>query len=1387
MSEDIQSRLARLTPEKRALLQRRLSERGTGAASDSLIPHREGTVAPLSPAQQQVWVTIAMAGGETAYHMSRLLRMRGRLDHTALVAALNLVVERHAIYRTVISEQDGHAHQEIRPTVAMTVATAALEEAWHDQVRALILRPFMHGQEPLLRISVLSSPADEHLLVLVIHHLITDGMSVDLLLAELAAAYQQTLTLGVAAMGTVTPIAPVQALPTYADVSHWMREREQSGAFADDLAYWTKRLAGRLPVLALPGDHPRPPRSSGRGFFLTCVVPPDLVQAVATFAKARGATAFMVMLAVYQVLLHRLSGQSDLLVGTPVAGRQRIELEKVHGFLVSTVVIRAGLSDDPTFETVLTQAKAAAVEALQHQDAPFESVVTALKPERMMGVHPVFQTLFSVVNATDAPRWSGLQTTREQLDPGTAMFDLLLEIASEDGGQVCYWEANSDLFEPATVRAWMDHYVTLLRSALAAATIPISTLPLLARGERTRVLHDFNRTTMRWEGAQVVHRLVEEQAQRTPDAVAVLQSGRELTYRVLDQRANHLARVLHQRGVEPGGRVAICVDRSFEMLVAVLGVLKAGCAYVPLDPTYPLARRIFMLADAKVGALIAQRRLAADLGTTVLVINAEGEDLRLEATAAPALTDRPGQSAYIIYTSGSTGQPKGIDMPHEPLANLIHWQLATSRHGAGRTLQFSPLGFDVSFQEIFSTWAAGGTLVLIDDQVRRDPDQLLQHLQQQRIDRLFLPFVALQQLAEAADRHHGTITLREMITAGEQLQITPALVAWFTRMPLCTLHNHYGPSETHVVTCHDLSGDPRSWPALPPIGKPIANARCYILDRHQQPVPVGVTGELHLGGAVLAKGYFGRDELTSARFVSDPFFPQERMYRTGDLARWQADGVIEFLGRADDQVKIRGFRIELGEIENALGRHAAIHQQVVTAPGEGADRRLVAYLVAKPGQTLDHGEIRAFLRQQLPEYMVPAVYVDLTALPTTPSGKIDRQALPAASAAQPLEDARQVPPPVVSLSLHYQLIQLWEEVLNLRGVRLDDDFFAIGGNSLLAYRMITSLEQHIGRRLPMAALFNNPTILGLCEVILSDSSVLDRPVLKVQSGDASVRPLFFLHGDYLGGGYYCVSLARRLGPEVPFYALVPKRIDLTQPIPTIEELATFYVHEIRAIAPVGPYLLGGFCIGGMIAYEVARQLREQGEEIALLALVDSVSTYPPERLTRRLTQGAALMTRMSPDRQLALFTRLNQRMDRMRELSLLGLITVALTKVGLRKPAANDVRVPSTLTGSVVISTKAAQDQMTAYVWAASAYVPKPISSNAHLMVSDEFAATDPDHTFGWSTRTRDLQLYRMRGSHLESITVNLQALADLLRPLILAANQVPTADARPATNALIG
>jgi len=1377
MSTDLQSRLARLSPEKRALLQRRLNERGADGVSDSIPQHLDQTSAPLSPAQQQMWLTIQVAGGEAAYHMMRALHLAGALDPNALTTAIHQVFQRHAIYRTVISERAGHLQQEVRREHPLLIEVASVGDDWQDHVKAFVLRPFVHGREPLLRITLLRRGDHDHLLVLVIHHLISDGWSMDLLLSEIASAYNLTVARPTSLFPTSAATKPTpkstlsdraSAMPSFYDVARWLGERAGSDACAGDLAYWTTRLGGPLPVLSLPADHPRPRAASGRGFTLTSTLPAELVEEVASFARARGVTVFMVMLAAYQVLLHRLSGQTDLLVGTPVAGRQRLDLERIHGFLVNTVVVRGDLSGDPSFAAVLTQIKAASLEALQHQEAPFENVVTALKPERTAGVHPIFQTMFLMLNDESPPRFIGVETARTHIDPGTAMFDLSLEVIGEGRSQVCYWEATSDLFEPATIRAWMGHYQTLLHGAVTSPEAAISTLTLLSAQDRDHLLYEFNNTATTWSGLQPVHRLVEQQARRTPTAIAAMHAGKELDYRTLDRRANHLARILHLQGIAAGARVAICVDRSFELLVAVLGVLKAGCAYVPLDPSYPLARRMFMLTDARIAGLIAQRNLARDLAVMVPVINADGDDLRLEAAEPPMVADDPAASAYIIYTSGSTGQPKGIDMPHEPLANLIRWQLTTSRHGQGRTLQFSPIGFDVSFQEIFSTWAAGGTLVLINDDQRRDPDQLLRHLLEQRIARIFLPFVALQQLAEAAGRTRDTLAaLREVVTAGEQLQITPALIEWFARMPGCTLHNHYGPSETHVVTCHDLTSDPRTWPTLPPIGSGIANARTYILGRDLQPVPVGVTGELFLGGPVLAKGYLGRDDLTAARFVADPFVAGGRMYRTGDLARWRADGVIEFLGRADDQVKIRGFRIELGEIENALGLHPAIQQQVVVAPGDGAQRRLVAYLVPKPGHLLDHVEIRSFLRLHVPDYMVPTRCIEVSSLPTTPSGKIDRKALPAVDDTNHVADTSRSPAPIPSISLHFLMIQVWEDVLGIHGVRLDDDFFAIGGNSLLAYRMMTALTQHVGRRLPMAALFNSPTILGLCDVILSDLTRLDRPVLQVQAGASGKNPLFFLHGDYLGGGYYCVNFARLLGAEVPFYAVVPKPIDLSQPIPTLETLAAHYVREIRAVSPIGPYRLGGFCIGGMIAFEMARQLREQGQEVALLTLVDSQTAFPIERFSRRLVRYAALVTRMDAGRQLALFTRLNQQFDRLSELSLSDLVKVALTKIGLCAPPAGGNSAKPSLVHPAMISAKAAYAQMTAYVWAAWAYRPKPIAMDVHLVVSDELAALCHDPTFGWAGGPSHVHLHRIPGGHLEAITRNLPRLAELLRPLI--------------------
>ena len=708
-----------------------------------------------------------------------------------------------------------------------------------------------------------------------------------------------------------------------------------------------------------------------------------------------------------------------------------------------------------------------------------------------------------------------------------------------------------------------------------------------------------------------IHQLFEEQVKRTPNALAVTFENEWLSFRELDERADDLAGALQHLGIGPDMPVGICVERSLEMMVGVLGILKADGCYVPLDPAYPNARLMFMLADAQPLVLLTQTSLVQKLQFAVpnlksLCLDAEHHAPRNTGNERRKTVQSAANLAYVIYTSGSTGKPKGVAMPHRPLVRLIDWQLHHSRLGAGaRTLQFASLSFDVSFQEMFATWCTGGTLVLVDEKLRRDSAALLRFIIQQKIERLFLPFIALQQFAEACSESLTTpSSLREIVTAGEQLQITPNIVKLFQRLPQCTLDNHYGPSESHVVTAFTLRGPPDGWPALPPIGRPIPSARIYLLDEQRQLVAPGEAGEINIGGDCLARGYLHQPELTDEKFVPDHLSndPQAKLYKTGDLGRLKADGEIEFLGRMDHQVKIRGFRIELGEIEATLRLHPDIRDAVVVArEDEPGHKRLMAYYICRRGTTTPSKELRRFLSEKLPEYMVPAKYILLETVPLTSSGKVDRVNLPApAPEANTSEDLA-----APRTQLEESLVAIWCKVLDFARIGIHDNFFDLGGHSLLAVQLFTEIEGRLRIKVPIVTIFQSPTIEQLAKSIEQQAAhTSDTGLLPIQPvGDQP--PLFLVHG--AGGdvlwGY--ANLAHHTEPDRPIYGI---QACGAEEFSTLEEMAAQYVDRMRAFQPIGPYHLGGYCFGGNVAQEMARQLEGQGESVALLALLDCASS-----------------------------------------------------------------------------------------------------------------------------------------------------------------------------------
>ena len=1020
--------------------------------------------ATASFAQQRLWFLDQLEPGSSVYNISFAMRLQGELDRGALQSAVDTLVARHESLRTTFDTVHKQPVQVIAEAASVRLQVHNCEgdstEAREKRLRELANQPFELHQGPLLRVHLLANGETEHLLLIVIHHIIADAWSLDVLYRELVIAYEA------ARSGKSPNLAdlPVQ----YADYAEWQQDWLSGGELEKQLAYWREQLSNAPELLELPLDRARPRIQTHAGATLERRLGDSLAEQVRQLAQSRSCTLFHFYLAAFSALLGRYAATDDVVVGTPIAGRRRTELEGLIGFFVNTLGMRADLSDDPSFGRLLEQCKQTTLDAFAHQELPFEKLVEELQPERAMSHSPIFQVMFVLHHAVGSSLpFGNLDTESLLLDSGTAKFDLTLFVTEMQDGVSILFEYNTDLFDAATIERLLNHFETLLKGIVVSPDVPVSKLALLDEAERQHVLNDFNDSAMPIAD-RLVHQLVEDQAEQRPDTPAVCFGAASLSYIELNQRANRLARALTAAGAGPGKLVAICAERSVEMVVGVLAVLKAGSAYVPVDPRYPAERIRTMLDDSRAPVLLTQSALISDQpehSARVIELDTfdwtSGDDSNL---------DVQGESVYAIYTSGSTGKPKGVELTQMGLSNLIQWQSAQpGLDTPARTLQFASLSFDVSFQELFTTWAQGGTLVLVTEDERHDLNGLAKFIARDGIERVYLPFAALQPLAETIAADNGlSFAIKDVIVAGEQLQITPSVRAMFETLGNARLHNQYGPSETHVVTAYTLAGKPAEWMALPPIGTPVTNTWAYALDRNKQPVPVGVPGELHLNGVQLAKGYLNRPELTAERFIPNPFGPG-RLYCTGDLVRYLADGNLEYLGRTDDQVKWRGFRIEPGEIETALANHANVQQAAVLlredTPG---DKRLVAYVV---GDEPDTEALRLHLKERLPDYMVPSVILILDALPLTPSGKVARRSLPVpdyADAAQayvaprtPVEEA---------------LVQIWADILNVSQVGIHNDFFALGGHSLLATQLISRVRDTLNIEVPLITLFNYPNV-----------------------------------------------------------------------------------------------------------------------------------------------------------------------------------------------------------------------------------------------------------------------------------------------------------------------
>ena len=1115
---------------------------------------------PLSFAQQRLWFLDQMEPGNPFYSVPAAVRLKGDLDVAALEQTFNEIVSRHESLRTSFVPVDGNPVQVILPSLTLTLEVVDLSGLDEDQREAEAMRrvaedgrqPFDLTRAPLLRPVLLKLADDDHVLLFSMHHIISDVWSRGVLIRELRALYLAFSR----KQSSPLPELPLQ----YADYAAWQRNWLRDETLESQLSYWKNQLEGAPAVLELPTDRPRPPVQSLNGGQERLVLPTTLLEAVRSFGRREGVTTFMTLLAAFDALLYRLTGRTDIVVGAPIANRDRIDLEGIIGFFTNTLVLRTDLNGDPSFSGLVKRVREVALGAYTHRDLPFEALVEVLQPERDLSYSPLFQVMFvHQVRMVEDFELPGLTLTSMGVDNGSAKFDMTLFLVEGSGSLAAMLEYNQDIFDAATAKRALRLFENILTAALAEPAKPVGELELLSPAERQQIVCEWNETAHDFSRRRLIHLAFEEQVERTPESVAVTFGTERLTYRDLNQRANQLAHYLQAKGVGPDVLVGICMERSLDGIVAMLAILKAGGVYVPLDATYPKERLSFMVDDVATSLCLTQAHLKdkiADTITNLVCLDEEWERLSQERDDNPVCTLTPDNLAYIVFTSGSTGRPKGIAMRHESLFNLITWVIDDQKPAPGdRTLQFASLNFDTSNVEIFTTWCTGGTLALISEEVRHNISSLLNVLVEGEINRLFLPFVVLQQLVEVAESE-GPIpySLREVNVAGEQLQINSQVIGFFSKLEGCVLHNHYGPSECHAVTTHTLDGDCHAWPALPPVGKPIYNTQIYLLDHRLQPVPIGASGELYIGGVSLARGYFNRPDLTATAFVPNPFSetPGARLYRTGDLARYLADGTIEFLGRIDHQVKIRGFRIEIGEVEAALREHPDVQEIAVAAQGVRAEeKRLVAYVVPRKDSRQDTlaNDLRQHVREKLPEYMIPAAIVLLDQMPLTSDGKVNRRALP-----EPQPGRRDISEEFVGPRTPVEEVMagIWSEVLGLDRVGIHDNFFHLGGHSLLATRVVSRLREAFRTPFPLRQIFEEPTVAGLAQVLqetikanrgvqtlpiervsrdkpLPVSFLQDRTLLMAQREG---RPSFYNFEIHLQGRLDVDALARSLGEVV---------------------------------------------------------------------------------------------------------------------------------------------------------------------------------------------------------------------------------------------------------------
>jgi len=1186
-----------LSPEKQLLLKRRLAARGEKQTAEGPVSSRRERhdSAPLSFSQLQMWVIDRMTPGNPAYNLPVGYRLRGPLEVAALEQSFNEVIRRHEVLRTTFTVENDEPLQRIHPECKIRINlteldTAAAESRLHLLAAEEAVESFDLSRLPLIRVSLFRLAETEHVLIINLHHIVVDGISIGLLLNEVDVFYR-ALTSG------QDPHPPDLKLQ-YADFALSQRQTVDDGMYEDQLRFWQKQLSGELPVLELPADLPRPLVQSFKGSNMFLNLPQTLVQNLTSLGAREGCTFFTTVLAAFQILLHRYSGAEEIVIGTPIALRDPAKTASLIGNCLNMAALRCDLSGNPDFIELLRRSRDTALNAFSNADLPFEALMNHLKIERNPGRNPVFQVMLQVLPANN-PTIGKLEVSNFNFDMKFAQFDLALHFYEGVGSQLARFEYCTDVFRAETVKNFSSSFARLLKAVVINPRLRISEIPILSELEEHQILAGWNNTSKDYPHDQCLHNLFEEVARRVPNRIAVECSGQSMTYGELNAKANRLANYLRVSGVQPESCVGIFLDRSLDLIVGLLGILKAGAAYIPMDPSFPPERLAWIMEDGGISFLVTDTRLLQDLprsGMKTVCVDADWKAIERTASDDPSVALSASSLAYIIYTSGSTGKPKGVMIEHRSVVNfLVSMQEEPGLDENDVLVAVTTISFDIAGLEIFLPLISGARLVVAHRNEVVDGSALL--------ERIFSSGATVMQATPATWKlmleagWERTPDLK-MLCGGEPL---PRELA--NRMLQCgaELWNMYGPTETTIWSSLErvVAG---SDPVL--IGRPIANTQLYIVDEHLEPVPPGVIGELLIAGDGLARGYRNRPDLTEERFIEVSFLdPGTRAYRTGDLARFHPDGRVEVLGRTDHQVKLRGYRIELGEIEKVLSQHEAVKDAVVvTQEDEDGNKRLVAYCIPVPGGRLRPGELAQFLQRKLPDYMVPSCFVEMEAFPLTPNGKIDRKAFP-----RPEGIALEAGPHFVEPegSLELQLAEIWKKALKKPAIGANDNFFDLGGHSLLAAQVFAQMDRQMGVKLPLALLFQAPTIRQLAASIQQRSRKCSWKSLTPIQPRGDRPPIFLVHGAE-GDVLLYKNLARNLGNNQPVYGLQSRSLDGREGAQTtIEEMAAQYREEIQALQPKGPYFLGGYCSGGTIALEIAQQLQRTGESVALLAMLET--------------------------------------------------------------------------------------------------------------------------------------------------------------------------------------